>query len=126
MTKKKGIYKCEICGNVVEVLQDGKGDLVCCGKPMVYFEEKTADSSTEKHVPFIQETEDGYLVKVGENTAHPMTEAHYIQWIELNVDGMSYKAFLNPNDKPEAEFKVPKGKDVFAREYCTLHGVWKG
>lgn len=88
-------------------------------------EEKTADSSTEKHVPFIIETEEGYIVKVGETTAHPMTEAHYIQFIELYVDDYVLRKYLKPTDKPEAEFKTTKGTKVFAKEYCNLHGLWK-
>ncbi|MBM7559792.1 desulfoferrodoxin [Marinitoga litoralis] len=125
MTKRGQVYKCEKCGNIVEVLHEGAGELICCGEPMKLLEEKTADSSVEKHVPFIQEVEDGYLVKVGETTAHPMTEEHFIEWIELTVDGVVYKKFLTPNDKPEALFKVAKGKEVTAREYCNLHGLWK-
>ncbi|BDU51223.1 desulfoferrodoxin [Haliovirga abyssi] len=126
MAKKLEVYKCEVCGNIVEVLHGGAGELVCCGKPMVLQEEKMADSSTEKHVPFIEELENGYKVKVGETTAHPMTEEHYIEWIELLIDGKAYREFLNPGDAPEAIFYVEKGKAVSAREYCTLHGLWKG
>lgn len=125
MAKKLEIYKCELCGNIVEVLDGGKGELVCCGKPMVLQEEKTADSSTEKHVPFIEEIENGYKVKVGENAAHPMTQEHQIEWIELLIDGKAYREFLNPGDLPEAMFCVEKGKDVSAREYCNIHGLWK-
>lgn len=89
-------------------------------------EEKTADSSQEKHVPFIEEVADGYLVKVGETTNHPMTEEHYIQFIELVAGDRVYRKYLNPGDKPEAEFKIDKSSDVYAREYCNLHGLWKG
>lgn len=89
-------------------------------------EEKTADSSTEKHVPFIVETSNGYLVKVGETTEHPMTEVHWIQFIELTVGDRVYRKYLNPGDKPEAAFDVEKAEGVFAREYCNLHGLWKG
>jgi superoxide reductase len=89
-------------------------------------EEKTADSTQEKHVPFIKETADGYLVKVGETTDHPMTEEHYIQFIELVAGDSVYRKYLKPGDKPEAEFKVEKASDVYAREYCNLHGLWKG
>ena len=124
MTAKKQVYKCEICGNIVEVLHEGKGELVCCGQPMKLFDEKTADTSTEKHVPFIVREGDRYIVKVGENTAHPMEEKHYIEWIELVVDGISHKKFLNPGDEPQVEFAVPKGSEVYAREYCNVHGLW--
>ena len=93
---------------------------------MQLLEEKTAESSTEKHVPFIERVGNKYVVKVGENQAHPMEENHYIEWIELVVDGKVYRKFLNPGDEPKAEFEVPEGNDVYAREYCNLHGLWKG
>lgn len=124
MTKKLQVYKCEICGNIVEVIHEGPGELVCCGQPMTLLEEKTADTSTEKHVPFVQREGNVYKVVVGENALHPMEEKHYIEWIELNVDGVIYKKFLNPGDKPEAVFEIPEGKDVSAREFCNVHGLW--
>ena len=124
MTEKMQVYKCEICGNIVEMLHGGKGELVCCGQPMKLFDEKTADTSTEKHVPFIIREDDRYIVKVGENTAHPMEEKHYIEWIELIVDGVIHRKYLKPGDSPEAVFKIPKGNDVRAREYCNVHGLW--
>ena len=126
MTAKMQVYKCELCGNIVEVLHAGDGALVCCGKPMVLMEEKTADSSTEKHVPYIERKDNGYLVKVGQNTAHPMQEEHYIEWIELIIDGVVYRKFLSPSDAPEAFFEVASGSEVSAREYCNLHGLWLG
>jgi superoxide reductase len=119
----QGIYKCEICGNIVEVLHSGAGDLVCCGQEMVLMDEKTADSSTEKHVPVIEKTADGYKVTVG-STLHPMEEKHYIEWIELIADGVSYRQYLNPGDQPSAEFCV-KASKVSAREYCNVHGLWR-
>ena len=120
----RGVYKCELCGNIVEMLHPGGGELVCCGQPMTLLEEKNADSATEKHVPLIEKIENGYKVTVG-STLHPMTEEHYIQWIELQADGKVYKAFLKPGDAPSAEFCV-EGSTVSAREYCNLHGLWKG
>ncbi len=123
MTQQKQIYRCNVCGNIVEVLHAGGGQLVCCGKPMELLSEKTKDVGQEKHVPVIKKTKKGIKVKVGE-IPHPMEEKHYIQWIEIVVDGKSYRQFLKPGDKPEAEFEV-KGKEVFAREYCNLHGLWK-
>ncbi len=123
MTKKKEIYKCEVCGNIVEVLHVGAGELVCCGQPMTLFEENTVDAATEKHVPVIEKTEDGYRVQVG-RVPHPMEEKHYIEWIELIADGKACRQFLNPGDKPEAFFRVD-AKNVTAREYCNLHGLWK-
>ena len=124
MAQLHGIYKCEICGNIVEVLHEGGGDLVCCGENMKFYEEKTADSSTEKHVPVIEKTSKGYKVTVG-STLHPMKEEHYIEWIELIADGVSYRQFLNPGDDPVAEFCIEAGK-VSAREYCNVHGLWRG
>ncbi len=124
--EKMQVYKCNICGNIVELLHVGGGELVCCGQPMQLLEEKTADSGTEKHVPYIERVGDKYVVKVGQNTAHPMQDNHYIEWIELIVDGKVYRKFLNPGDEPMAEFEVPAGNDVYAREYCNLHGLWKG
>jgi superoxide reductase len=123
MTEKKGVYKCEVCGNIVEVLHTGAGALVCCGKEMKYFKENTTDGAKEKHVPVIEKTKDGYLVKIG-SVPHPMEEKHYIEWIELIADGVSYRKFLKPGDKPEALFCV-KAEKVSAREYCNLHGLWK-
>lgn len=122
-TKMNGIYKCEICGNIVEVLHTGEGDLVCCGQNMVLLDEKTADSSTEKHVPLIEKTSDGYKVTVG-STLHPMKEEHYIEWIELIADGKSYRKFLKPGDDPVAEFCIVASK-VSAREHCNVHGLWR-
>ncbi|MDA3872280.1 MAG: desulfoferrodoxin [Candidatus Marinimicrobia bacterium] len=124
MGKLNEVYKCEICGNIVELINVGGGELVCCGQPMNLLEEKSEDSSTEKHVPFIIKEDDKVTVKVGENTEHPMMEKHYIQWIELLADGKVYRRFLNPDDKPEAVFYL-KADKVSAREYCNLHGLWK-
>ena len=124
MAKLHGIYKCEVCGNIVEVLHGGDGDLVCCGENMKLYDEKTADSSTEKHVPVIEKTSNGYKVTVG-STLHPMKDEHYIEWIELIADGKSYRQFLKPGDDPVAEFCID-AKSVSAREYCNVHGLWKG
>ena len=122
-TTMNGIYKCEICGNIVEVLHTGQGDLVCCGQNMTLLDEKTADSTTEKHVPLIEKTSDGYKVTVG-STLHPMKEEHYIEWIELIADGKSYRTFLKPGDDPVVEFCIQASK-VSAREHCNVHGLWR-
>ncbi len=124
MPKKLQIYKCEVCGNIVEVLHEGKGELVCCGQPMKLYEENTMDAAKEKHVPVIEKIEGGYKIKVGSAT-HPMEEKHYIEWIELIADGKTYRQFLHPGEAPEAVFKVEAEK-VIARAYCNLHGLWKG
>ena len=123
MAEKLEIYKCEVCGNIVEVLHGGKGDLVCCGQPMKLFKENTMDATKEKHVPVIEKTADGFKVKVGA-VAHPMEEKHYIEWIEVIADGAAYRYFLKPGAAPEAVFKID-AKQVTAREYCNLHGLWK-
>ncbi len=124
MAKKLQIYKCSVCGNIVEVLYGGAGELVCCGKPMKLLDEKTADATTEKHVPVIEKIDGGYKVKVG-SVPHPMEEKHYIEWIELLADGKAYRQFLEPGGEPEAVFNVEAGS-VSAREYCNVHGLWKG
>ncbi|MFY9110513.1 MAG: desulfoferrodoxin [Desulfomonilia bacterium] len=123
MTKRLEIYKCEVCGNIVEVLHEGRGELVCCGKPMKLFVENTVDAAKEKHVPVIERKAEGFLVKVGSVT-HPMEEKHYIEWIELVADGRVYREFLKPGQAPEAFFPVQAQK-VAAREYCNLHGLWR-
>ncbi len=123
MTKHLEIYKCAQCGNIVEVLHGGASGLFCCGKPMELVVENTVDAAKEKHVPVIEKTADGYKVMVGA-VIHPMEEAHHIEWIELIADGVSYRKFLKPGDKPEAVFNVTASK-VRAREYCNLHGLWK-
>ncbi|MCP4579857.1 MAG: desulfoferrodoxin [Deltaproteobacteria bacterium] len=123
MAEKMEIYKCEACGNIVEILHAGQGELVCCGSPMKLFKENTVDAAKEKHVPVVEKTADGVTVKVGE-VAHPMEEKHYIEWIEIIADGSVYRQFLKSGDAPEATFKVTADQ-VMAREYCTLHGLWK-
>lgn len=124
MTMKLEVYKCEVCGNIVEVIHEGKGELVCCGQPMKLFKENTVDAAKEKHVPVIEKTANGFKVKVG-SVAHPMEDKHYIEWIELIADGVAYRKFLKPGDSPEAEFCI-EAKQITAREYCNLHGLWKG
>ena len=125
MTKIREIYKCEVCGNIVEILHAGMGELVCCGQPMKHIEEKTEDSSVEKHVPYIEKTANGVLVKIGQNQDHPMEEKHFIEWIQATVDGKSYRKFLKPGDKPQAKFEVESDNNIEAREYCNIHGLWK-
>lgn len=124
MTKVREIYKCNICGNIVEMLHAGAGELVCCGEPMELMKEKTEDSAVEKHVPYIKKTTDGILVKVGQNQDHPMEDKHYIEWIQIIADGIAYRKFLKPGDKPQAEFAI-KADKIEAREYCNIHGLWK-
>lgn len=123
MTERGSIYKCELCGNIVEVIHVGDGELVCCGKPMKKVVENTVDAAKEKHVPVIEKTAEGYTVSVG-SVPHPMEEKHYIEWIELIADGVSHRAFLKPGAAPVAKFPL-KATTVSAREYCNLHGLWR-
>lgn len=123
MTEMQQVYKCNICGNVVEMLHTGKGTLVCCGQPMELMTPKTADMGREKHLPVIEQTADGILVKVG-SIAHPMEEKHSIEWIELIADGHVYRQHLQPGQAPEAKFCVG-GEQLQARSYCNLHGLWQ-
>jgi superoxide reductase len=124
MTQRMQVYKCEVCGNIVEMLHEGGGTLVCCNQPMKLFTENSVDAAQEKHVPVIEKTADGIKVSVG-SVAHPMEAKHYIEWIELIADGRIYRQYLKPGDTPEAMFPVTAEK-VIAREYCNLHGLWKG
>jgi superoxide reductase len=123
MTERLQVYKCELCGNIVEVIHVGAGELVCCGAPMKLQVENTVDAAKEKHVPVIEKIAGGYKVKVG-SVPHPMEEKHYIEWVELIVDGKAYRQFLQPGQAPEATFTI-EGAGVTAREYCNLHGLWK-
>ncbi len=123
MAEINEVYKCEICENIVEVVRGGKGTLVCCGKPMVKLEEKDADWKTEKHVPVVEKTAEGkYRIYVG-STLHPMTEEHYIMWIEAITENGISRKYLKPGDAPEAFF--PGCCDILkAREFCNIHGLW--
>lgn len=123
MTKRLEIYKCEVCGNMVEMIHEGAGELVCCDQPMKGFDENTTDAAREKHVPVVQVVGDQITVKVG-SVAHPMEKKHYIEWIELIAEGKAFKRFLKPGDAPEATFCKPEGSFT-VREYCNLHGLWK-
>jgi len=118
------IYKCEVCGNIVEVLHGGEGELVCCGQPMKLLDAKTADQGKEKHVPVVEKVAGGVRVKVG-GIPHPMEEKHYIEWIEIIADGKAYRQFLKPGQAPEAVFTI-QAANITARELCNVHGMWKG
>jgi superoxide reductase len=122
MTKQKQIYKCEACGNIVEVLHGGEGGLVCCGQPMSLQMGKKEDEGSEKHVPIIEKSENRISVRVG-SQAHPMEEEHYIEWIELISDSKNCKKFLKPGDQPKATFKNDSENNK-VRIYCNIHGLW--
>jgi len=123
MAERYEVYKCDLCGNIVQVLVGGGGELVCCGQPMLKLTENTVDAAKEKHVPVIEKIDGGYKVKVGD-VAHPMEDKHWIEWIELVADGKAYRQFLNLGESPEATFAI-SANSVTAREYCNLHGLWK-
>ncbi len=123
MAERLEVYKCDLCGNIVEVLHGGGGELVCCGQPMKLFTENTVDAAKEKHVPVIEKVDGGFKVKVGD-VPHPMEDKHYIEFVELIADGKVYRQFLNPGEAPEATFSI-EAAQVSAREYCNLHGLWK-
>jgi len=125
MTKLLQIYKCSVCGNIVEVIFASTGELVCCGKPMELMTENSVDASLEKHVPVFKQEADTLTVKVG-SIAHPMEESHYIEWIEvIDEDGKVLKKFLKPGDSPEAQFCIKTKGKLTIREYCNIHGLWK-
>lgn len=123
MTKINNIYKCDICGNIIEVIQEAAGSLVCCGKPMTLKDERTKDGVGEKHLPVIEKKDNGVFVKVGE-VEHPMLEEHYIQWIEVLTEDKVIRLNLKPGDKPEGMFNIDYEKIIGVREYCNLHGLW--
>ncbi|MBP8304557.1 MAG: desulfoferrodoxin [Phycisphaerae bacterium] len=124
MTTLLQVCKCPLCGNMVEVVHVGQGEMVCCGQPMKLMKENTVDASKEKHVPVVEKVAGGFKVKVG-SVPHPMEEKHYIEWIELTADGKVYRQFLKPGQAAEAVFLI-EATSVGAREYCNLHGLWKG
>jgi len=123
MTEKLDIYKCNICGNVAEIVHAGASDMSCCGAPMDQLKENSVDAAQEKHVPVVEKVAGGFKVTVG-SVAHPMTDDHYIEWIELIAGDSCYRQFLNPCDTPEAAFIVSADSAV-ARAHCNLHGLWK-
>lgn len=123
MAKIREVYKCAICGNIVEVLHGGAGTLVCCGQPMDLLTEKKEDVGAEKHVPIIEATSNGFVIKVG-SVPHPMEEAHFIEWIEVQTAEGTYRKFLNPGDLPEMIIKGDV-KPIQARCYCNIHGLWQ-
>ena len=124
MVQINQIYKCSVCGNIVEVNHVGGGQLVCCEKNMELLEPQAKENEgKEKHVPVIEENANGYKIKVG-SVPHPMEEAHYIEWIEIIADGISYKTFLQHNQEPETEFCI-KAEKITARIYCNIHGLWQ-
>lgn len=124
MTEKTQVYKCDLCGNIVEVLHAAGGDLQCCGAEMNLLAENSTDAAQEKHVPVLEKVDNGFMVKIG-SVAHPMDDSHYIEFIELVSANAVYRQDLKPGDKPEAFFAT-SADQVSARAYCNLHGLWRG
>ena len=125
MTKLLQMYKCKVCGNILEVIHAGSGNLSCCGQQMELLEEQVDEMLFEKHRPVIEKNGSKILVKVG-SVPHPMEEKHYIEWIEIIVGSRTCRKFLKPGDKPEAEFCMDAGNDnIVARENCNVHGLWR-
>ncbi len=126
MTKINQIWKCEVCGNIIEILHEGADSLVCCKQPMVLQEEHgKSQEGKEKHVPIIEKDAEGIVVKIG-SVLHPMDEEHYIEWIEISTEKGSSKKFLKPGEEPVAKFPVKVDvSEISARAYCNLHGLWK-
>lgn len=124
MTQNKQIYKCEVCGNIIEVLHQAGGTLVCCGKPMKLMKENSEEASAEKHIPVVSVVNGGVVVKIGE-VEHPMVENHYIEWVEVITPNKVYRREFKPGEKPETEFRLDE-EVIIAREYCNVHGLWRG
>lgn len=122
-TVLRELYKCSICGNVVEIVNTGMTALVCCGKPMEKLNTRFEDAGNEKHVPVVEPTDGGIKVKVG-SVEHPMEEKHFITFIEVLTENKVCRAELKPGQKPEAEFPVNKEDVLEVREYCNIHGLW--
>lgn len=123
MTVLREVYKCEVCGNMAEMIHTGGGQMSCCGRLMKVTKENIEDAANEKHVPVIEKIEGGFKIKVGE-VDHPMMDKHYIEWIEVHTENKVYRKFLNPAEKPEAVFMVEE-EVLYARGFCNLHGLWK-
>lgn len=123
MLERNELLACQVCGDIIEVLHVGAGELMCCGESMKVLEPKTEDEGKEKHVPVIEKTDSGVKVKVS-SVPHPMEKTHFIEWIELIADGLVYRKFLEPGDPPEVEFSI-NADTIKAREHCNIHGLWQ-
>lgn len=124
MTKRNQIWKCEICGNIIEILHEGADSLVCCNQPMILQKENSEGEYAEKHAPVVEKNEEGVEVKIG-NIPHPMEPEHYIEWIEISTENANSKKFLNPEIDKEAKKNFPIKKQIKkARMYCNKHGLW--
>jgi superoxide reductase len=122
MTEINQVYKCNVCGNIVEMVHQGAGELICCGQPMELRQEKSEEEGTEKHKPIIDRTGKGVIVKIG-SMPHPMESQHYIEWIEAVTENKVYRKYLEPGQDPKAEFFI-ETENISARAYCNVHGLW--
>jgi superoxide reductase len=123
MIEQNQIYKCNVCGNIVEVVHPGAGELACCSQPMILMQEKNEDEGFEKHVPIVEKTETGIIVTIGA-TPHPMESEHYIEWAEVITEHRTYRKFLEPGQEPQVEFRI-QAEHFSVRAYCNVHGLWK-
>ena len=124
MTSREGVYKCMVCGNIVEIVHAAGGDLTCCGQPMKSMVENTVDASKEKHIPVVERVANGVKVTVG-SVPHPMEEKHFIEWIEIVAGDSVHRRYLKPGAAPSAVFEGVTDTQITVREYCNLHGLWK-
>jgi len=122
MTKINEVYKCNVCGNIIEIFHSGMGELTCCNKAMNIQKENTVEAAKEKHIPFFQKTGNKIKITVGEIN-HPMEETHFIEWIEVITLNKIFRKKLTPNDEPIAEFEI-NSEVISVRAYCNLHGLW--
>jgi len=118
------IYKCNVCGNIVELIHESGGELICCGKPMGLVESKEKEEGNEKHLPIIVKADSGVIINIGE-VDHPMEDKHYIEWIEVVTEVGVYRKCLKPNEKPNASFCIREDQIISVREYCNVHGLWE-
>jgi superoxide reductase len=124
MIEKKSVYKCAVCGNIVESLWNGKPDLICCNQVMKKLEANTVDASKEKHVPVIERNGKVVKVKVG-SVPHPMAKEHYILFVEILAGNQVLRHDFKEGDTvAEATFLVEENVAVTAREFCNQHGLW--
>ncbi len=123
MTSINQVFRCNICGNIIEILNAGEGRLVCCDQPMELLLARQTDVGPEKHVPVIEESDEGARIKVGD-IDHPMEEGHYIQWLEVLLDDKVLRKNFKPGEKPEVIFREEIGENFMVRAYCNIHGLW--
>lgn len=127
MTEKLNLYQCEVCKTIIQVLVEGKGELVCCDKPMKHLSPNTEENvKLEYHLPIVLKVDDEEFIQVGKEP-HPMTEEHYIQIIQT-ISECGKKVFtrlLEPNSEPKIKVEFDNFGDYKINEYCNIHGLWE-